>query len=248
MQNTSRRSFGKLIAGAVAALPLASCTSPSTGNQNAEAVAQNTQSATQTRQQRAQATMVSHQDTPPPIILEEGSVKLDVEDNSLLGSGDEFPKDFGGNYRWQYKNDSKDIYIVGLQIVSVSGRVWFYLDRDYVENGDKVPLNVVIETEGSGSSKKEVVLSTEKNGVTLGFPQKRVLKKRHQSGQPAEPGYGGRIRYRYHDDSGKETGTIQGITVFLGPIADKRIITRFHRDDLGPAMDGIRLMVWFEQI
>jgi hypothetical protein len=246
MQKTSRRNFGKLIAGAVAAFPLASCTSPSTENQNAQPSAGETQREKQAAQQPRPEEAFSHQDTPPPMILEEGSLKVDVR-NANLGAGDEFPKESANNYRWEYPDVSKDIYIVGMQIVSVAGKVWFYLDRDSVEN-TKVPLNVVIHMEGTGGSKKEVVLSTDKMAVTLKFPPGRVLKKKYLSGSsgPTEPGYGGRIRYRYFDTSGPETGRIEAITVFLGSVTDNNMITRFDRGKLGAAMDGVRVMFWFE--
>ena len=244
MPNTSRRNFGKLIAGAAAALPLASGTGLS-------AVSQNTSPGSQDTKQRqnvqpGKQKIFSHQNTPPPMILEEGSLKVDLQ-NVNLGTGDEPPGSSSTGYRWD-PGLASEIYIIGLRIVSGSGEELFYLDRDDVDPGEKQnQLHVLIDMEGSSGTRKEVIISTNGQNVTFKVPGSRKLKKKLISGTP-EPGNGGRVRFRYYDDTGSsEPGVMKSIAVAIGPSASARVITRLNGDPQMPSrpLAEARVMVWF---
>jgi hypothetical protein len=136
-----------------------------------------------------------------------------------------------------------------LQIISGGGRVLFYLDRDGVDEPERLPLHVLIHMEGGASSRKEVVLSTAGKFVTLKVPGSRVLKKKHlTSGGPIEPGSAGRVRYRYFDQTGAENWKVEGIAVGIGPPGAHKVITRFNRADLGDAILGTQVMIWFDEV
>jgi len=224
MKKTSRRNFGKLIAGAAAALPVASLSSISTEAQQ-------------------------HQDTPPDILLEEGSLKLDVKDVNL-GAGDELPKHPSGNYyRWEFPTTATEIYIVGVQIVSGAGKILFFLNRDNVDQAEKLPLHILVHMEGTAGSRKELILSTEGKYVTFKVPMDRVLKKKRLTPNgPFEPGSTGRIRFRYFDTGGAENWKIEGVAVGIGPAGAHKVITRFNRANLGTAINGVQVMLWFDNL
>ncbi len=200
MEKTSRRNFGKLIAGAVATLPLASCSRP-TGTENTQSAAQNTSTAP-ANSQEAKAQGFHHQDTPPSLILEEGSLKVDIMDPTLE-STEELPKT-GNTYKWEYPDASSDIYIVSAQIVSGAGKMLFFLNRENVDNAEKKPLHILVHLETSTGMRKELVVSTDGRHVTFTVPASRRLRRKRLGGAsgPFEPGNGGRVRFRYFDDGG----------------------------------------------
>src|SRR6266478_4141715 len=110
---TSRRKFGRQLVGACATLPLISVVPKTSFSQL---------KPTDDR---------SHQDTPPPIIIEEGSIKVDVLNQNL--NGGVLPPDQGG-YKWEFPKgagNNNDVFLVGLKIVSGADRLLFYLDRDF---------------------------------------------------------------------------------------------------------------------
>ena len=251
MEKTSRRNFGKLIAGAAAALPLVSCSGPTPTN-NTQSAAQNTSPAA-SNSQEAKAQFFHHQDTPPSLILEEGSLKVDIMDTTLE-SKDELPKT-GNVCKWEYPSATSDIYIVGAQIVSGAGKVLFFVNRENVDTDEKkapMALNIRVHMETESGNRKELVVSTDGRNVTFTVPPNRRLKRKRLGGggtsDPYEPGNGGRVRFRYFDDGGVESWKLEGVAVGIGPEGAHKIMTRYSRTNLGEAINGTQVMLWFDKI
>ena len=121
MKKTSRRTFGKLIAGAAAALPL---TSISALPKNA---------------------IQYHQNTPPDLILEQGSLIIDIKDLTLADQ-QELPTTSSG-YQWKLPEagHQDQIYILAVKVVSGAGDILFYADRDHREKSEGVePLTLLL--------------------------------------------------------------------------------------------------------
>jgi hypothetical protein len=249
MQKTSRRDFSKLIVGAATTLPLISSAGSSAEVQDTNKETRTTQAGIGNTQGETRENHRNHQDTPPPIILEEGSLKLDVLDRNL-GSGEELPKHPSGNYyRWEFPTSASEIYIVGVQIVTGAGKTLFYLDRDGVDGPEKLPLHILVHMEGDQSHRQELAISTEGKYVTFKVPTDRMLKKTHLApGGPYEPGSSGRARFRYLENTGAEKWKMEGVAVGIGPAGAHRVITRFKREDFDPAIQGAQVRMWFEKV
>ena len=233
MKKTSRRNFGKLIAGAAAALPLTSVNAlPQT-----------------VREPQRRQSIESHQNTPPDLILEQGSLKIDLKDPSLENQA-ELPAGSGGGQQWQFpQTGTRNIYMNGLQIVSGAGQLLFYIDRDHVvENERPHVLTVLVHMEGTPSNRQELVLSTDGRFVTFKLPNNRKLKKNHQNNVPIpDPGSPGRVRFRYLDPNGNAGNfNVQSIAVAVGPHGQHTVITRVDMDHLAEAGPGTQVMVWFK--
>ena len=247
MEKTSRRNFGKLMAGAVVTLPLASGTRPTEAG-NTQSDPQATPLATADSQKGRQAKAFNHQDTPPALILEEGSLKVDIMDPTLEMI-EELPKT-GNTYKWEFPGATGDIYMVGAQIVSGAGRMLFFVDRDHVDNDEKTStLHILVHMETASGNRKELVVSTSGRFVTFTVPANRHLKRKHLGTVtgPFEPGNAGRVRFRYFDDGGAETWKLEGVAVGVGPGAAHKV-TRYTRANLGEAITGAQVRVWFEEI
>ncbi len=230
MKKTSRRDFGKLIAGAAAALPL---TSISAGT-------------------LPKTEIQYHQDTPPDLILEQGSLKIDIKDLTLAHQ-QELPQASVG-YQWQFPQTSQgNIYMLAVKIVSGAGEVLFYADRDHRDKSENVEvLTLLLHMEGllSDRNRKEVIVSTDRNYVTFKVPSGRKLKKNHQNNVSIpDPGSNGRVRFRYLDENGNAGNfNVKSIAVAVGPHGQHKLITRIHMEHLETAAKGTQVMVWFKPL
>jgi hypothetical protein len=247
MEKTSRRNFGKLIAGAVATLPLVSSSS-ATAAGNTESSAQVKPLAKRDTQKKR--SIRNHQDTPPPLLMEEGSLKVDLMDPSLE-STEELPKT-GNIHKWEFPGATGELYIVGVQIVSGAGQTLFFVNRDSADNDEKRSLlQILVHMETVSGSRKEVVVSTSGRFVTFTVPTSRHLRRKRLGPggptDPPEPGNGGRVRFRYFDDGTVEKGKLESVAVAIGPGAAHKV-TRYNRDDLGDAITGTQVMVWFDEL
>jgi hypothetical protein len=227
MKKTSRRDFGKLIAGAAAALPLTSISA-------------------RTLPEKA---IQSHQDTPPDLVLEQGSLIIDIKD-SALADQQELPSVSDG-YQWKFpQTGTGNIYMLGVKIVSGDGDLLFYADRDHREKSESLEvLTLLLHMEGllSDSNRKEVIVSTNRNYVTFKVPSGRKLKKNHQNHVPIpDPGSKGTVRFRYLDENGNAGNfNLKSIAVAAGPHGQHKLITRIPMDHLDTGAKGTKVMVWF---
>jgi len=230
MTKTTRRDFGKLIAGAAAALPL---TSISAGT-------------------LPKSAMQYHQDTPPDLIFEQGSLIIDIRDPALADQ-QELPSVSDG-YQWKPpKTGQGNIYTHAVKIESGKGHGLFYVDRDHREKSETPEiLTLLVHMEGlpSDSNRKEVIVSTKLNYVTFKVPSGRKLKKNHQNNTPIpDPGPDGRVRFTYLDENGNAGNfNVKSIAVAVGPYGQHRVITRIRMDHLGTAAKGTKVMVWFKPV
>ena len=230
MKKTSRRDFGKLIAGAAAALPLTSISA-------------------RTVPEKA---IQYHQDTPPDLTLEQGSLIIDIKD-SALADHQELPSGSDG-YQWKFPQTGQgNIYMLAVKIVSGGGEVLFYADRDYREKSESVEiLTLLLHMEGllSDSNRKEVIVSTSRNYVTFKVPSDRKLKKNHQKNVPIpDEASKGVVRFRYLDENGNAGNfNVKSIGVAVGPHGQHKLITRIHMDHLDTAAKGTKVMVWFRPL
>jgi len=229
MKKTSRRTFGKLIAGAAAALPL---TSISALPKNA---------------------IQYHQNTPPDLILEQGSLIIDIKDLTLADQ-QELPTTSSG-YQWKLPEagHQDQIYILAVKVVSGAGDILFYADRDHREKSESVePLTLLLHMEGllSDSNRKEVIVSTSRNFVTFKVPSGRKLKKNHQNNTAIpDPGSKGTIRFRYLDENGNAGSfNVQSIAVAVGSYPQHKLITRIRMDHVETGAKGTKAMVWFRSL
>jgi hypothetical protein len=230
MKKTTRRDFGKLIAGAAAALPL---TSVSAGT-------------------LPKMAMQYHQDTPPDLTLEQGSLIIDIKDDALADR-QELPSVSDG-YQWKLPQKGQgNIYTHAVKIESGKGHGLFYVDRDHREKSETPEiLTLLLHMEGllSDSNRKEVIVSTKLNYVTFKVPSGRKLKKNHQNNTPIDdPGSEGTVRFRYLDENGNAGNfNLKSIAVAVGPPGQQRVITRIRMDHLGTEAKGTRVMVWFKPV
>ena len=233
MKKTSRRSFGKQLTGAVAALPLVSLSGRTPAFARDEPL---------NLPQRKKWDIRSHQDTPPPIIIEEGSIKIDVKDQNL-GAGPALPADPGGGYMWEFPkpSTSNDIFLVGMKIVTGADRLLFYLDRDF-GTVDRQPISVRIHVEGPDTARQEIVISTRAKHVTVQVPPRRELKKLSTPDPPSV----GRLRFRYHDEAGNTNYPMKSIAIAAG--AGAQVISRIDPSMLPEGSAGLKIMLWFEDI
>jgi hypothetical protein len=233
MKKTSRRTFGKQLTGAVAALPLVGL------DRKASAVTGHERRTDPPQQKKWE--IRSHQDTPPPVIIEEGSIKVDVKDQNL-GAGGVLPAHPGGGYRWEFpkSSTSNDIFLVGIKIVTGADRLLFYLDRDF-GTVDRQPIIVRIHVEGPDNARQELVLSTEGKYVTLKVPPRRELKKLSTTDPPSV----GRLRFRYHDEVNNTNYPIKSVAIATGA---GQVISRIDPSRLPEGSSGLKIMLWFEDV
>ena len=230
MKKTSRRNFGKLIAGAAAALPL---TSISARNLPEKAIQY-------------------HQDTPPDLILEQGSLIIDIRDSALAAQQE--PPSGSDGYRWRFPQTGQgNIYMLAVRIVSGAGEVLFYADRDHREKSENVEvLTLLLHMEGllSDRNRKEVIVSTDRNYVTFKVPSDRKLKKNHQNNTPVpDEASKGVVRFRYLDENGNAGNfNLKSVAVAVGPYGQHKLITRIPMDHLDTAAKGTKVMVWFRPL
>lgn len=230
MKKTSRRNFAKSVTAALAAAPVAHLTL----RMSTEAQRPNVRPSNQR--------IISHQDTPPPIIIEEGSVKVDVKDQNL-GMGGVLPPHPNGGYRWEFpkNNTTHDIFLVGMKIVTAADRLLFYLDRDFGTT-DRELITVRILVDDSASAHQELVISTEGKFVTLKVPPNRELKRL----ATPDPGYPGHLRFRYHDQSGSTNYPIKSVAITAG--GGQTVISRIDPSMLPEGSAGLKVMLWFEDV
>jgi hypothetical protein len=130
MKNTSRRSFGRSLASALAAIPVAALASKST-------VKAQTDKGSRTRM----AKIISHENTPPPITVEDGSFHMLIR---RPDSAQPILTQSGSGKNWSYEgniNNSRNS-IAHIKILHGTGE-WVY--RDLNAAGSRILIELTNE-------------------------------------------------------------------------------------------------------
>ena len=135
MKKTSRRKFGQLIAGAVAAIPVAS-------------IAAQTPRVPRAPGKTSLQDILNHENTPPPIMIEDGSFQLKIKH---VDTNDDPMTRTGSGMDWTYKgnfNNNKNNF-AHLRVMHGSGEMLY---SDLNAAGSKVLITLEDEDHNPGGN------------------------------------------------------------------------------------------------
>jgi hypothetical protein len=229
MKKTSRRSFGKQLTGAIAALPIASLATKGIAGQ------MDPKKASRVSVQKTE----KEHDTPPPLFIQSGSLILEARTDKNDWTHTPMPGSRRG-YRVLTKdrNDQPPttaIFVAHIKIVDGSGELVYRFDN-YNNTTKSVPVHVNCLM--NGDLTENFHLSVDNTEFVIDVPDKRKIKPKQ--GDPVMNGK--RKRVKYLNDQGSDSHDITTIQIVKGP----RVLYQVDRSDLGKGADEMRIMVWWE--
>ena len=235
MKKTSRLTFGKQLAVAIATLSvIAFSTSTALSQQT------NTQTESSKDCERKE------HDTPPPTVLMSGSWIFEarteknhdwsVTSNRMIEGGRKEYTHKVPAYDGCGKPAKKDIFIAHVKIVDGSGEMLYRLDNDKKER-------IEIRTFMSSDKKESVTLKVYEKDFLITFFENRKLEKEEPSMDPEGDPKKKRQRALYKDTGGsKDHPEIYGIEV------SQADYTVYGKKLYGhKALKELRIMIWWEE-
>lgn len=237
MKRTSRRTFGKQLAGALAAVPLASRL----------VEAQRKRSGGQAQQRKpddkVRSQFKSEHNTPPPGLFMGGSLVFEVFSEKDDWDFDGAPAN--GRRKWYVKPRPYDnggpsptnIFIAHLKLVDGAGEMVF----PTVNNPQKEPIDITITLNKGGQVFGDCHLIASGDHFEIDVPSTKRLKKK--SFDPPANSRRQRVRYMHQSGFNPDQCEWVGVKIVKGGV------TQYDIPDLTtwPGYDEtMRLMVWWE--
>ncbi len=230
MKKTSRRSFGKQLTGAMAALPIASLVM----NESISG-----QVKPKTPRVASDQSAFKEHDTPPPVLLMQGSFIIETAE----GSFDESVT-MGGRkkYRRHPKQKTK-VHLAHVKILDGSGEI-LYRNDNIMDDPTHLPmdLRLAVTTEDG-----LVNVASVGNNFEIDAPGDKKLEKVDPVTHPEDQPMGSKrlARFRYRDDPSGTQHRITGVKVSKG--ASMALFEISDLTDLASKGDELRIMVWLEE-
>jgi hypothetical protein len=219
MRKTSRRTFGKQLTGAIAALPLASL-----ANRAAGQAKQPTKSATDGKRY--------HQNTPPPLVIEDGSLSFSIKaDKELKETPD------GDNFIYTGEISSGRNNFHHIRVLHGSGKL-LYEDLEAKDSIITLDLQEV-SAKPIGTIRLEAFASEIKVTSKPLTSGKAKLKYDGVTGMTAK-----KQRY-HHEGSGPNDFRISTITIMRGEDQSSQTFTAPAEASDRPFWQEYRILVWF---
>jgi len=207
MKKTSRRTFGKQLAAALAAVPVAS-------------VALNASGKGRKQKSRTAADFLKEHDTPPPVLLLEGSVTVETTDPF----GTSHPAGIGR--KKHFVSAYNDLDLAHIKIVDGSGEMLYRNDKPR-----DTEVRVVV------SDGTEVKLGRVADGFYIDLSNEKDL------GNPES--INGKRKARYRPKKNHDDLEIQAIKVAESP-ASSDLLYKISKGDLNSRLKECRIMIWLE--
>jgi hypothetical protein len=231
MKKTSRRRFGKQLAGAIAAIPIVSSVVEAQQPQTIKADSQKTQ-----------AKMFREHDTPPPLVLMSGSMIIEARtDKNDWGVGSQSGNDRKHLILPKDNNDNpppngSNIFIAHVKIIDGSGDLLFKFDNDQSATKN-VPIVVTAVMDGNANEKIRV--SHEGRNFALLFPKdhRKIDKKANDLPMGKH-----RQRARYLDDNGSDSHELSSVAVMKGA----QQLFFIETAELPSKGEELRILLWWE--
>jgi len=212
MKKTSRRSFGKQLTGALAAVPLASI---------AVSESASGQRPARPRRQDVVRNRFNEHDTPPPVMVGEGSLIVETTDpfGSSVPAGASRKKHFVDAY--------SGYSIAHIKIVDGSGEMLYRNDKP---RGAEV--RIVLD------DASEVKLGRIADGFYIDLPNDKDLGR-------AQPQTSKREN-KYRPKKSSADLAIAAIKIAENPTPASPLLFKIAKDDLNSRLEEARIMVWLE--
>lgn len=209
MKKTSRRSFGKQLAGAIATLPVASLALGET---------------VQDKKKRSQAQLdfFKEHDTPPPVMVAEGSVTVETTDPFGL------PGPAGIGRKKHFVSAYDDLKLAHIKIVDGSGEIVYRNDKP-----GAAEVRILI------TGGPDVKLGRIADGFYIDLPNDNEL------GSPQT--LDGKRKARYTPKKSTDKLDIQAIKIAESPAANSELLFKISRGDLNSKLKECRIMLWLEE-
>jgi len=233
MNNTSRRTFARQMAGALATLPVLTSTLEVVGQDQKKSDAQ------------VPRTEFFHEhDTPPPLIVTSGS--LIIEANTSKNDWDAYDT-VGNRKKWSVVPNPylsgvspTNVFIAHVKVVDGAGEMLFHFDND--ATADKAtPIHVTAALEKNGTSFGDCHITAAGNKFELDVPPVKKLKKKNND--PATHPSRQRVRYMHAANDDEDCR-------FLGLRIDKGGVNLFYNPNLTllPGYAELKVMMWWQNI
>jgi hypothetical protein len=233
MNHTSRRTFGKQMAGALASLPVLTSTIEVVGQDQKKSGAKDPQTE-----------FFQEHDTPPPLIVTSGSLILEA--NTSKNDWDAFDQ-VGNRKKWSvvpnpYPNrpGPSNVFIAHVKVVDGAGEMVFHFDNDGTVD-KATPIHVTATLEKLGSPFGDCHITAAGNKFELDVPLLKKIKKKNND--PAA--HSSRQRVRYMHSAGDDDDC-----QFVGLRIDKGGVNLFNNANLNQ-LSGyaeLKVMMWWENI
>ena len=240
MKRTSRRTFGKQLAGALVAVPLASHLVEAHTNDQQKRSGRRAQQKRSDDRVRSQ--FRSEHDTPPPGLLMGGSLVFEVFSEKTDWDAD--GPEVNGKLKWSVKPKPYDngtsptnIFIAHVKLVDGAGEMVF----PTLNNEQKEPIEITTTLVKNGQAFGDCKLVASGDHFEIELPSSKRLKKKIFD-NPANSRRQ-RVRYMHHSGFNPDQCEWVGVKIVKGGV------TYYERPDLTqlPGYDEtMRLMVWWE--
>lgn len=208
MKKTSRRKFGKQLTGALAALPVVAAIDVLGQRPKAQ------------RTQKIE--FFKEHDTPPPVLLAEGS--LTVETTHAFGNA----VGQGGGRKKHFVSDYEGLTIAHIKISDGSGEMLYRNDKP---RDSEVRIQVSDGSEAKVGRNADGFYVDLPDDKDLGNAQNVANRKRGK---------------RYRPKKGNDELIFEAITVAQTSAANSPFLFRITKNDLNSKLEEARVMIWLE--
>ncbi len=231
MKKTSRRRFGKQLAGAIAAIPVVSSFAEAEG-----------QGRNKADIQTKQARIFREHDTPPPVLFMQGSfiietAELDFDESGVtMGSRKKYR-------RHPHEPMKTKVHLAHIKIIDGSGEI-LYRNDNIMDDPSHPPIDLRLAvTTQSGV----VNIASVANNFEIDTPGNKKLDKVDKVTHPDDQPMGTKrhARFRYKDASSGSEESITGIRVTKG--GSTVLFENSDLSDLASKGEELKIMVWLEE-
>lgn len=232
MKKTSRRNFGKQLTGALAALPVVSLAMSESASGQPKPIKPN-----------AVPDQRKEHDTPPPMLLMEGSLVIEANTDRTDWTSFQTP---GSRRKWlvtpKWSTMPRSIYIAHIKVVDGSGEMLFRFDND-LTNDYSTPIVVTATMKKGGSASGDCQVSVEGTDFSVNLPNTRKIDKRANNEPPDEPLNLNRKRIRFMDNNRDDRHDFENLSIDKGT----NNLYRVNLRDLPSKGKELRVMLWWEE-
>jgi hypothetical protein len=231
-KRTSRRNFGKQLTGALAALPVASLAMSDTSSGQTKPI-----------KSRGILDQRKEHDTPPPMLLMEGSLIIEVNTDRTDWTSYQTA---GNRRKWlvtpKWTTIPRGIYIAHIKVVDGSGEMLFRFDND-MTNDYSTPIVVTASMKKGGNASGDCQVSVEGLDFSVNLPNTRKIDKRANNEPADEPLNLNRKRVRFMDNNRDDRHDFESLSIDKGPNNLYHVAFR----DLPSKGKELKVMLWWEE-
>ncbi|HEY3103244.1 MAG TPA: hypothetical protein VGJ69_06605 [Pyrinomonadaceae bacterium] len=236
MKKTSRRTFGRQLGTAIAALPLVPAIVEARDDQKPMPPSQ-----------KAKPKFLSEHNTPPPGDLMGGS--LVFEAYTAKNDWDTDGGASGGRRKWSVKplpygngTSPANIYLAHLKLIDGAGEMLFHFDND--STGDHAtPIRITATLEKLGMPFGDLQITTAGNHFEVDVPDTKRIKKK--ANDPPSNKLRQRVRYMHETGANPDECDWVGLKIMKGAV---ELLNIPNLTALPGYDESMRLLFWWENI